>query len=174
MWKKFEYFSGYGFNKSHAVSYSILSYQCAWLYHYYPECWAAAFLDKEPESRKEFAVNLAQKHGFQIQKVDVNLSTAQWEITKDGKTLIQPLSSIKGLGDKAIEQVLNNRPFNTPEELLFNENVVYSKLNKKGLQALAESGALGSLVDERFTGLKHFSFPVLRIVPKQRKTLITY
>ena len=174
MWKKFEYFSGYGFNKSHAVSYSILSYQCAWLYHYYPECWAAAFLDKEPESRKEFAVNLAQKHGFQIQKVDVNLSTAQWEITKDGKTLIQPLSSIKGLGDKAIEQVLNNRPFNTPEELLFNENVVYSKLNKKGLQALAESGALGSLVDERFTGLKHFFLSCIKNRPKTKKKLLSH
>ena len=31
LWQTFEYFSGYGFNKSHAVSYSMLSYQCAWL-----------------------------------------------------------------------------------------------------------------------------------------------
>ena len=31
LWDKFEFFSGYGFNKSHAVSYSIISYQCAWL-----------------------------------------------------------------------------------------------------------------------------------------------
>ena len=36
LWDKFEFFSGYGFNKSHAVSYSIISYQCAWLYNYYP------------------------------------------------------------------------------------------------------------------------------------------
>ena len=34
LWETFEYFSGYGFNKSHAVSYSILSYQCAWLLNY--------------------------------------------------------------------------------------------------------------------------------------------
>ena len=48
LWRNFEYFSGYGFNKSHAVAYSILSFQCAWLLNYYPECWTAAFLDKEP------------------------------------------------------------------------------------------------------------------------------
>ena len=51
LWDKFEYFSGYGFNKSHAVSYSIISFQCAWLWNYYPAEWMAAFLDKEPESR---------------------------------------------------------------------------------------------------------------------------
>ena len=174
MWKKFEYFSGYGFNKSHAVSYSILSYQCAWLYYYYPECWAAAFLDKEPESRKEAAVNLVQQYGFSVQKVDVNASTAQWEITKDGNTLIQPLSSIKGMGDKAIEQIINNRPFNSPEELLFNDNVVYSKLNKKALQAMAESGALDSLVDERFTGLKHFTESCVMNRPKTKKKMIQH
>jgi len=173
MWKKFEYFSGYGFNKSHAVSYSILSYQCAWLYYYYPECWAAAFLDKEPESRKEAAVNLVQQYGFRVQKVDVNKSTQQWEIS-EGNTLIQPLSSIKGLGDKAIEQILNNRPFNTPEELLFNESVVYSKLNKKALQAMAESGALDSLVDERFTGLKHFILSCVDNRPKTKKKLLSH
>ena len=50
LWNNFEYFSGYGFNKSHAVSYSMLSYQCAWLFTYYPVEWMAAFLDKEPES----------------------------------------------------------------------------------------------------------------------------
>ena len=173
MWKKFEYFSGYGFNKSHAVSYSILSYQCAWLYYYYPECWAAAFLDKEPESRKEAAVNLVQQYGFRVQKVDVNKSTQQWEIS-EGNTLIQPLSSIKGLGDKAIEQILNNRPFNTPEELLFSESVVYSKLNKKALQAMAESGALDSLVDERFTGLKHFILSCVDNRPKTKKKLLSH
>ena len=78
IWQNFEYFSGYGFNKSHAVYYSILSFQCAWLLNYYPECWTAAFLDKEPESRKEAAINLAQKHGFKVENININTSSAQW------------------------------------------------------------------------------------------------
>ena len=155
MWETFEFFSGYGFNKSHAVSYSILSYQCAWLLNYYPVEWMAAFLDKEPESRKERAINTAKKMGFEIRPLDINLSTRNWEIGDDG-ALIQPFSSIKGLGDAAIDQILNFRPFNTIEEFLFHERVVYSKLNKKALDVLVRSEALMSLMDERFKGTRHF------------------
>ena len=156
LWDKFEYFSGYGFNKSHAVSYSIISFQCAWLWNYYPAEWMAAFLDKEPESRKEKAINIAKQYGFEIAELDVNKSGVVWEISEDGKTLIQPLSSIKGLGMAAIEQILDNRPFLNAEDLLFREEVSYSKLNKKALDALCRGGALDNLVDDRFTGRKHF------------------
>jgi len=171
LWRNFEYFSGYGFNKSHAVAYSALSYQCAWLLNYYPECWTAAFLDKEPESRKEAAINLAQKNGFYIENVNINTSTSQWEIDHDGTTLVQPLSSVKGLGDKAIEQIINNRPFNSIEDLLFNEGIVYSKLNKKALDVLCRSGALDGLVDDRFNGCKHFWMACIQDRPKNLKKL---
>ena len=156
LWDKFEYFSGYGFNKSHAVSYSIISFQCAWLWNYYPAEWMAAFLDKEPETRKEKAINIAKKFGFKIAPLDVNKSGTVWEISEDGKTLIQPLTSIKGLGMAAIEQVLENRPFMNAEDLLFREGVSYSKLNKKAMDALCRGGALDNIVDDRFTGRKHF------------------
>ena len=156
LWDKFEYFSGYGFNKSHAVSYSIISYQCAWLFNYYPAEWMAAFLDKEPESRKEKAINIAKRYGFEIAPLDVNKSGMVWEISEDGKTLIQPLASIKGLGVAAIEQALENRPFMNAEDLLFRDGISYSKLNKKALDALCRGGALDNIVDDRFTGRKHF------------------
>ena len=168
LWRNFEYFSGYGFNKSHAVAYSILSFQCAWLLNYYPECWTAAFLDKEPESRKEAAISLAQKHGFNIKDININTSTAQWEIADDGKTLIQPFSSIKGLGDKAVEQIINNRPYTSVEELLFDGK---SKLNKKSLDVLCRSGALDSLIDDRFNGCKHFWMACIQDRPKTAKKL---
>ena len=131
----------------------------------------AAFLDKEPESRKESAINLAQKYGFKIENININTSTAQWEIAEDGKTLIQPFSSIKGLGDKAVEQIMNNRPFTTAEELLFNEDIVYSKLNKKALNVLCLSGALDPLVDDRFNGCKHFWASCIQNRPKNTKKL---
>ena len=155
LWETFEFFSGYGFNKSHAVSYSILSYQCAWLLNYYPVEWVAAFLDKEPESRKERAINTAKKMGFEIRPLDINLSTKNWTIGDDG-ALIQPFSSVKGLGDAAIDQILNFRPFETIEDFLFHDRIVYSKLNKKTLDVLVRSEALNPLMDDRFTGLRHF------------------
>ena len=169
LWQTFEYFSGYGFNKSHAVSYSILSYQCAYLFNYYPSEWMAAFLDKEPESRKERAINTAKSMGFNIEPININTSGAVWEISDDGKTLIQPLTSVKGLGAAAIEQILNNRPFSTIDDLLFKEGIVHAKLNKKALDVLCRSGALDSLKDERFSGMKHFWSAAIVDKPKNAK-----
>jgi len=172
LWEKFEYFSGYGFNKSHAVSYCVLSYQCAWLLNYYPAEWMAAFLDKEPDTRKERAINIAKSYGFNIEPLNINTSGTVWEISDDGKTLIQPLTSIKGLGDKAIEQIKLHRPFHAIEEFLFHEEIIYSKLNKKALDALVRSQTLNCLMDDRFDGLKHFHAAVALDRPRKEKNLV--
>jgi len=170
IWDKFEYFSGYGFNKSHAVSYCILSFQCAWLLHYYTSEWLAAFLDKEPEKRKERAISTAKSYGYKIEPLNVNTSGAVWEIGEE-KTLIQPLASIKGLGDAAIAQIINHRPFDNIEDFLFHDEVSYSKLNKKALDALVRARALNCLMDERFTGMKHFWSAVAVDRPRKVKNL---
>jgi DNA polymerase-3 subunit alpha len=172
LWNNFEYFSGYGFNKSHAVSYSILSFQCAWLLNYYRAEWMAAFLDKEPDSRKEKAIGVAKSMGFKIEPLNVNTSGKVWEISSDGKTLIQPLTSIKGLGDSAMDQILMHRPFNVVEDFLFHEEIVYSKLNKKALDVLCRSGALSPLQDDRFMGAKHFWSAVACDRPRKPKDLL--
>lgn len=171
LWNKFEYFSGYGFNKSHAVSYCILSFQCAWLLNYYPAEWLAAFLDKEPETRKERAISTAKSMGYAVEPLNVNTSGVVWEISEDNKTLVQPLTSIKGLGAVAIQQIIDHRPFNTVEEFLFHDKVKYSKLNKKALDALCRAQALTDLVDDRFTGLKHFWSAVCVDRPRKLKNL---
>ncbi len=155
LWEKFEFFSGYGFNKSHAVSYSIISFQCAWLYNYYHNEWMASFLEREPDSRKLKAMSIAKSHGFKIETIGINTSGASWQVSGP-MVLTAPLTTIKGLGEKAIEEIIAHRPFNTAEELLFNKDIVYRKLNKRSLDALCRAGALDSLVDDRFTGGKHF------------------
>ena len=171
LWDKFEYFSGYGFNKSHAVSYCVLSYQCAYLLNYYPAEWLAAFLDKEPETRKERAISTAKSMGYKVEPLNVNTSGTAWDIAEDGKTLVQPLTSIKGLGAVAIQQIIEHRPFNTIEEFLFHPEVKYSKLNKKALDALCRAQALNDLVDDRFTGLKHFWSACVVDRPRKDKNL---
>jgi len=168
LWDSFEYFSGYGFNKSHAVAYSVLSYQCAYLLHYYPVEWLAAFLDKEPEERKEKAINIAKSLGYDVLSCSINYSDMNWSI-KDDKTLVQPLSSIKGLGEKAIEQILEHRPFNTIEELIYSDKIVYSKLNKKAFDVLVRCNALEELQDQRFKNMKHFWTCVVEEKPKKKE-----
>jgi len=171
-WANMEFFSGYGFNLSHAVSYGAVSFQCAWLSYYYPVEWMAAFLDKEPEKKKAQAINTAKAFGFEIAPPSVNTSGRVWEISEDSKTLIQPLTGIKGLGDSALDQILNHRPFDTIEEFLFNEDMVYSKLNKKAIDVLVRSKSLDDLMDDRFTGLRHFWSAVAVDRPRKEKNLI--
>ena len=110
--------------------------------------------------------------GYTVQPLNVNTSGTVWEINETGDTLIQPLTSIKGLGDKAIEQIIDHRPFNTIEEFLFHDKIVYSKLNKKSIHALTLSQAMNDLVDDRFTGLKHFWTAVAEDRPRKEKNLI--
>ncbi|NDB84026.1 MAG: hypothetical protein EB127_15110, partial [Alphaproteobacteria bacterium] len=174
LWQTFEFFSGYGFNKSHAVCYSILSYQCAWLLTYFASEWIASYLDDEKDDGKSKAISIVKSLGYHVQPPSVNVSADKWEVSNDGQTFFQPLSSIKGLGEKAIEQIINNRPFQTIDEMLFHENIAYSKLNKKGFDALARSGALDELMDNRFTGRKHFWMSFCGERPKTKKKFDEY
>jgi DNA polymerase-3 subunit alpha len=169
LWDKMEYFSGYGFSKNHAVPYSIISYQCAWLQTYYADEWIASFLDHEPDSRKEEAINVARSFGYEVKGLDINTSGVRWEVVS-GK-LVSPLTTIKGLGDAAIQEILLKRPFHSPEDLLFDKGVVARKVNKKSLDALCRAGAMEDLMDERFFGDKHFWSAVVVDKPKNKKKL---
>ena len=169
LWDKMEYFSGYGFSKNHAIPYSIISYQCAWLQTYYRDEWIAAFLDHEPEKSKEAAINIARSFGYEVKGLDINTSGVRWEV-QDGQ-LISPLTTIKGLGDAAIEELVHKRPYNSVEDLLFDKGVIARKVNKKSLDALCRAGAMTSLMDERFFGDKHFWSAVVVDKPKNKKKL---
>ena len=169
LWEKMEYFSGYGFSKNHAIPYSIISYQCAWLQTYYTDEWIASFLDHEPDSRKEAAINIARSFGYEIKGLDINTSGTRWEVV-NGK-LVSPLTTIKGLGQAAIEEILLKRPFSSPEDLLFDKGVIARKVNKKSLDALCRAGAMEDLIDDRFFGDKHFWTAVVVDKPKNKKRL---
>ena len=129
-----------------------------------------SFLDKEPQTRKEKAINIAKSHGFDILPVSLNKSDRDWKALDD-ETLVAPLLSIKGLGDKAIDEILKHRPFSNAEELLFTEGVSYRAFNKKAIDVLIRAGAMTDLIDDRFTGDKHFWSAVCVDKPKNKKKL---
>ncbi len=155
LWHDIERSSQYLFNKSHSVSYSIVSYQCAWLLTYFPLEWCCAFLDKEPIDRKEAAIATVKSNNFDIGDLDLNKSDGYNWTAVDGK-LIPPLASIKGLGESAISELIRWRSFKTIDDLIQHPYIEYRKFNKKGFDALARSGALNFMIDSRFSGTKHF------------------
>lgn len=171
LWNKFEYFSGYGFNKSHAIGYMIVAYQCAWLLTKYPAQWTAAFLDNEPEKKKEKAISIAKEAGYDIGLPNINESSDKWEVAKDGDKLLQPLTDIKGLGDAGFSQIMEHRPFNSIEELIFKEEIDYRPLNKRVIGRLIRTTACDDLMDDRFQNRKHMWLAVASDKPSSEKKL---
>lgn len=110
-----DYMCAYGswaFNKSHAVAYGHISYQCCWLKAHYPFEFAAATLSHEGDYIKQVKLlrELSQE-GIKYIPVDINLSTDRWTTTmRDGERyLVGPLTLVKGVGPKYQDAILRLR-----------------------------------------------------------------
>ena len=118
LYEKILFFSGYGFNKSHAVSYAIDSYYCAWLMTYYKEEWLCAYLEamsSNPDKRKK-AISEIKKLGYKIVPTDINHADKYWTIL-DGKRFMPSFLSCKGVGEAAIDEIIENRPYREIDDL---------------------------------------------------------
>ncbi len=113
---KLRHFGSYGFNRSHSVEYSLIGYWTMWAKVYYPaEFCAASLTYPSGDDKKEEMIKEAKRLGFYLVPPKVNTSTANnWEILKDGKTLVMPLTEVKGIGAKVAEKIVKER-----EESLF-------------------------------------------------------
>jgi len=148
LYDKILFFAGYGFNASHAVSYAIDSYYCAWLLTYYEEEWLCAYLESmsgtDEKRAKAFAEVKAM--GYKIVDVDVNYATKSWAIL-EGKRFMPSFLSCKGIGEAAVDEIIESRPFHTIEDMLWKPTGEWrhSKFNKKALEGLIAIKAFESL-----------------------------
>lgn len=108
LFDKIEKFAGYGFNKSHAVAYSILSYWTCWLKVRYPAEYFAAQLSIVKEDKYANLVRDARSCGIEVVPPDVNLSTDKFEI-KDERTIVMPFSSVKGCSETIAKKIMAAR-----------------------------------------------------------------
>ncbi len=124
-------------SNSHAVGYSITSYQTAVLRHDYESEWLCAYVEDmmADKKKKSQAIEEVVAAGYKIADIDVQFSGLQWTISPDGKTFYPALSAIKGIGEKAIEELCQARPFKNIEDFLWDDNGEwrFSKFNKKSL-----------------------------------------
>ena len=116
-WHSIMGFGAYGFNKSHSVAYAMVTYWSLWLKRYYPLEFAAASLSfrTKVENQVELLRELATE-GVGYVPVDPENSTDRWRVvTKDGiKSLVGPITLVKGLGPKMCSQVLSCRARGEP------------------------------------------------------------
>ena len=113
LWASMETFAGYAFNLSHSISYSLTAYACAYLKHHYPLEWWTSVLknaDRNKINEKFWAYC-----GKMVDFPDISLSTSDFYIK--GDKIQAPLWLLKGIGDKAQEQLTQLGPFSSVRDL---------------------------------------------------------
>ncbi len=143
-----EKFADYGFNKSHSAAYALIAYQTAWLKAHYPAQFMAATLSSDMDNTDKVVNFLddARLIGLKVQAPDVNASDYMFNAL-DAGTIRYGLGAVKGVGRGACEAITESRRSLGPfRDLLdFCQRVDSSKLNRRVLEALVQTGALDGL-----------------------------
>ena len=108
---KIEAFAGYGFNRSHAVEYSIISYWTMWLRVNYPAEYFAACMSIVDEEKLPGLVKDARECGIEVSPPDINLSSDRYTIPND-TTILAPFSSVKGISENTAKRIVELREAN--------------------------------------------------------------
>lgn len=152
-------FVSYSFNKAHASAYAINSYMCAWLFTYYPAEWLCSYLDytMDDPDKKHKAMKEIKQLGWSVEQTDINYSDIGWAVAYDkineygNPYLVSSFAAIKGIGESAVAEIKQFRPYKTLDDLLFDPNPTaetiwrHSKFNKKALGALIQIGGFKSM-----------------------------
>ena len=144
-------FAGYGFNKSHAAAYALLTYQTAWLKaHHRAEFYAASMsFDVALTDKLAMFVEDMRRGGIECLPPDINASHAHFTVEKG--TVRYALGALKGVGEKAMDELVSERersgPFSSLED--FAARIDPRLLNRRQLESLAAAGAFDETRPER-------------------------
>lgn len=147
-----EKFAGYGFNKSHAAAYALISYQTAWLKAHYPAEFMAATMSSELDNTDQLKhfYDDARANGIRFLPPDVNASG--YRFTPNNRREIRyALGAIKGTGEAAVEAIVAARESGGPFAGLFDfcERVGKQHINRRTIEALVRAGAFDRLEANR-------------------------
>jgi DNA polymerase III subunit alpha len=146
-----ETFGRYGFNKSHSVAYSVLSYQTAWLKAHHPAEFMAALLSSEIGNTDKVVqyINEARELGLEILPPDVNESGFKFTVTGERRIRFG-LGAVRNVGEGAIASIIAGRQqglYTSLAELV--ERIDLRLCNKRVLESLIAAGACDSLGSHR-------------------------
>lgn len=148
IWKDWERFAEYAFNKSHSTCYSWVAYQTAYLKANHPSEFMAAVLSNNLNNMTEITkfMDECKSMGINVLTPDVNESVRKFSVNKEGHIRFG-LAAIKSVGSSAVESIISERTNNGPFKDIFDfvERVNLSSCNKKNIESLALAGAFDSL-----------------------------
>jgi DNA polymerase III subunit alpha len=148
-------FAGYGFNKSHAAAYALIAYQTAWLKAHHPVEFYAASMCFDIHQTDKLAIFVDDMRRMEVPCLppSINASEAEFAVepTGDGLAVRYALGALKGVGEKAMEQLVEERrstgAFKSLED--FAERVDPRLLNRRQIESLAGGGAFDGLDSNR-------------------------
>lgn len=144
MFDLIDYFSGYGFNRSHSAAYALITYQTAYLKANYPVEFMCAILTSERDNTDKIVdyVRESEAMGINVIPPDVNKSLKEFSV-EDAKTINYGLLAVKNIGSSAIDSIVLNRK-GAPYQSLYDlcERVDLRLVNRKVVESLIKSGAV--------------------------------
>ncbi|HEX4044493.1 MAG TPA: DNA polymerase III subunit alpha [Gammaproteobacteria bacterium] len=148
-----EKFAGYGFNKSHSASYALIAYQTAWLKAHYPAAFMAAVLSSDMDRTEKVIVFLEECRALKLEVTPPNINQSEYVFKMlDDQHLVYGLGAIKGVGEAAIENIVEARQQGLFTDLFdFCRRVDLRKINKRVFEALIKSGSFDCLKQHRST-----------------------
>jgi DNA polymerase-3 subunit alpha len=150
IWKDWEKFAQYAFNKSHATCYAWVSYQTGWLKCHYPSEFFASCLDCA-KSMEEIVkiMDDCKGHGIKVLSPDVNESADHFTVNKSGDVRFA-LGSIKGFGANVVDAIIKEREENGLFTDIFDfVERMSGAVNRKSFEGLLNAGAFDSFGHKR-------------------------
>ncbi|MEW5907996.1 MAG: DNA polymerase III subunit alpha [Patescibacteria group bacterium] len=153
LWRLFDPFKGYGFNKAHAASYAKIAFQTAYMKAHYPAEFMSAVLTADAGDNEKIAASIAEckRMSIGVMPPDVNESFGDFTVVdtdkNKNKTIRFGLYSIKNLGIEIADTIISERKENGVFKSFsdFLDRIQHRNLNKKSLEALIKSGAMDAL-----------------------------
>jgi len=144
LWELIEPFGDYGFNKSHAACYALISYQTAYLKAHYPMEFMVSLLNSDEKDMPRIAIDIqeARQLGLTVQAPNINQSQA--EFSGKDSSIYYGLASIRNMSSNLAHSIATEREQNGPYSSLENffQRIPSNELNKKNIEALINSGSL--------------------------------
>ncbi len=139
-----EKFAGYGFNKSHSAAYALVAYQTAWLKTHFPAAFMAAVLSSDMDNTDKVVMLIEEcrSMGLTIDPPNINLSNLKFTVVGE-QTIFYGLAAIKGVGQSAIDEILQQRKSDGVFADVFDlcQRVDLRKVNRRVLEALIRAGS---------------------------------
>jgi DNA polymerase-3 subunit alpha len=140
-----EKFAGYGFNRSHSAAYALIAYQTAWLKAHYPAAFMAAVLSSDMDKTDKVVTMTAECRDMKLPVLPPDLNRCEYEfVPVDDNTILYGLGAIKGLGESAIDAILQSRTSDGAFNDLFDlcKRIDPRRVNRRVLESLIRAGAL--------------------------------